>query len=312
MILCATCGKENPAAGSFCVACGGDLLASSGPRTVTLGRTSSPPFSFASPIPGGAEEPSATAMTSCPRCQAQLAPGAAFCGGCGNNMGAASRSNTIFFHQNTVARPKLIGIEADGTEGTVWALEDDEAFAGRTAGPVLLPGDEYVSPKHCRFYFQADRLHVQDLDSLNGVYRRVRGETPLVPGDQLRLGRQLLRIEPMEAAPALTPEGTRMWGSPDPGYRARLIQLLEGGGVGEVFPLEVGDNLVGREQGDVTFPSDRFVSGRHAVISVASDGVRIRDLGSSNGTFVRITAPTALDPGDAILLGGQLLRVELQ
>lgn len=304
MILCATCGKENSAAGSFCIACGGDLLASSGPRTVMVGRSASPPYALAPPV--------AAAGQPCPSCKAMIPPGFAFCGSCGASADPGGRSTTMFFHQNPSPRPRLVGIEADGTEGSVWDLDADEAFAGRSAGPVILAADEYVSPKHCRFFFEGNRLHVQDLDSLNGVYRRVRGEIALVPGDQLRLGRQLLRIEPMEPAPPPTSEGTRMWGSPDPGYRARLIQLLEGGGAGEVFPLEVGDNLIGREQGDVTFPGDRFVSGRHAVISVASEGVRIRDLGSSNGTFVRITSPTALDPGDAILLGGQLLRVELR
>jgi len=308
MILCATCGKENSAAGSFCTSCGADLLASSGPRTVTAAPAGSP--SYARSGHSNGPPPS---NQSCPRCNALIPAGFAFCGSCGAAVETTARSATMFFHQDAPGpRPRLVGIEADGTEGAVWALDESESFAGRSAGPILLASDEYVSPKHCRFFFQGNRLHVQDLESLNGVYRRVRGEISLSPGDQLRLGRQLLRIEPMEPAPPQTTEGTRMWGSPDPGYRARLIQLLEGGGHGEVFPLEVGDNLIGREQGDVTFPLDRFVSGRHAVISVASEGVRIRDLGSSNGTFVRLRGPTPLDPGDAILLGGQLLRVELR
>ena len=41
------------------------------------------------------------------------------------------------------------------------------------------------------------------------------------------------------------------WGSADPGYRARLIQLLEGGGTGEVIPLRAGANAIGRETGEV-------------------------------------------------------------
>ena len=305
MILCATCGKENASTGSFCRGCGNDLRMSSGPRRVSTVRTASPPFAFGAPAEAKA----------CAVCRTPLPEGFAFCGACGTPVEAnvaTQRSGTMFFHVQETPRAKLVGIEPDGTEGTVWNLDGEEAFAGRSAGPVLLPDDPYVSPKHCRFYYQAGKLHVQDLDSTNGIYRRVRGETVLQPGDQLRLGRQLLRIEPMEPAPSQAADGTRMWGSPDPGYRARLLQLLEGGGFGEVFPLEAGDNLVGREVGDVTFPGDRFVSGRHAVVSVAMDGVRIRDLGSSNGTFVRLSAPTALEPGDAILIGARLLRVELR
>ncbi len=302
MILCSHCGKENSAAGRYCRACGGDLLASSGPRRVATARSPSPPLGYAS-TPG----------SPCPSCRAMVPEGFAFCGSCGAQADPGSR--TMVFHSNGpkgAPRARLVGIEADGSDGAVWPIDDAEAFAGRTAGPVVLADDEYVSPRHCRFFFQGSRFHVQDLESTNGVYRRVRGAAALQPGDQLRLGRQLLRIEPMEPAPPLGVEGTRVWGSPDPGYRARLIQILEGGGQGEVFPLAAGDNLIGREQGNVTFPGDRFVSGRHAVISVASEGVRIRDLGSSNGTFVKLNQPTALDPGDALLLGGRLLRVELR
>lgn len=302
MILCATCGKENASTGSFCRGCGNDLRVSNGPRRVATARSVSPAFAFVPP--GDAK--------ACAVCRTPIPEGFAFCGSCGTAVEPnTARSGTMFFQAQEVPRARLVGIEPDGTEGASWALDGEEAYAGRSAGPVLLPDDPYVSPKHCRFFYQGGRLHVEDLGSTNGVYRRVRGEASLQPGDQVRLGRQLLRIEPMEPAPSQSVDGTRMWGSPDPGYRARLIQLLEGGGFGEVFPLESGDNLVGREVGDVTFPGDRFVSGRHAVVSVAVDGVRIRDLGSSNGTFVRLTAPFALDPGDALLLGARLLRVEL-
>ncbi|AKU90699.1 FHA domain-containing protein [Vulgatibacter incomptus] len=300
MILCATCGKENAGEAPFCRSCGHELRTSRGPRRVEIVRSASPGFAFG---PGPDER-------TCPACAALVPPGFAYCGSCGASVPSGSHGTAS--GRPSRLRARLVGIEPDGSEGASWHLDGDEFLAGRSVGPVRLSEDEYVSPRHCRFFYMGERLHVQDLDSLNGVYRRVRGDITLNPGDHLRLGRQLLRIEPMEPAPRLTPEGTRMWGSPDPGYRARLIQLLEGGGVGEVFPLETGDNLVGREQGDIAFPGDRFVSSRHAVISVAPDGVRIRDLGSSNGTFVRLTAATPLDSGDALLLGGRLLRVELR
>ncbi|MEN9799967.1 MAG: hypothetical protein RL653_3664, partial [Pseudomonadota bacterium] len=35
-----------------------------------------------------------------------------------------------------------------------------------------------------------------------------------------------------------------------------------------------------------------------------------RDLGSSNGTFVRLAGPVLVDGGDQLLVGRQLLRVE--
>src|SRR4051812_47241670 len=88
--------------------------------------------------------------------------------------------------------------------------------------------------------------------------------------------------------PRRGPGGAIPWGSPDPGYRFRLIQLLEGGLRGAAFPLKEGDNALGREVGDITFPNDGFVSGRHALLTVRDTRLVIRDFGSSNGTFVRL------------------------
>ena len=69
---------------------------------------------------------------------------------------------------------------------------------------------------------------------------------------------------------------------------------------------------IGREGNDVNFLDDPFISGRHASIEIASDGqMTITDLGSKNGTFVRITDETQLTHGDYVFLGQQLLRVEI-
>jgi hypothetical protein len=45
---------------------------------------------------------------------------------------------------------------------------------------------------------------------------------------------------------------------------------------------------------------------------VRKDQLMVRDAGSSNGTFIRLTGPTFVDNGDHFLMGRQLLRVEIQ
>lgn len=205
-------------------------------------------------------------------------------------------------------------IRRDGQPGPSTLIDRDEVICGRTEGDLLIRDDPSVSPRHARFSVGPEGVSVSDLGSVNGTFLRLRGAHALVPGDEIRVGRQLLRLEPLPhvaARPGSSREGSVAWGSPDPGCRLRLAQMLEGGGVGEVFPLKPGENLLGREAGDVHFPYDRYVSGRHARIEVSESGVTVSDLGSSNGTFIRINGNTPLQPGDQLLVGMQLLRVDV-
>jgi pSer/pThr/pTyr-binding forkhead associated (FHA) protein len=81
--------------------------------------------------------------------------------------------------------------------------------------------------------------------------------------------------------------------------------------VGEALPIAEGEYLFGREEGGMIFPADQSVSRRHAILSVTREGIRVRDLESANGTFLRLRQETTLTPGDHLLLGTQQLRYEL-
>jgi pSer/pThr/pTyr-binding forkhead associated (FHA) protein len=200
-------------------------------------------------------------------------------------------------------------VRHDGVPGATHPIDREVTICGRRDGDVLLPDDGSVSPRHAAFTFRGGRIRVEDLGSASGTFVRIRAPRSLDFGDEIRLGRQLLRLEPMPRPPAVAAPGVP-WGSPDPGYRARLVQILEGGVLGEVMPLRSGANAIGRDTGDVCFPGDRYVSGRHARIDVGEGAITLTDLGSSNGTFLRIGGPAEVGPGDHGLLGMQLLRVE--
>jgi DNA-binding winged helix-turn-helix (wHTH) protein len=72
------------------------------------------------------------------------------------------------------------------------------------------------------------------------------------------------------------------------------------------YPLEHGDNTIGRT-GDVRVRvDDATVSRRHATIAVDGARATVEDLGSKNGTFVRgrrITAREVVADGDVIRFG---------
>lgn len=264
---------------------------------------------------GAAPEPGA-----CAPCGAPLPAGSRFCGQCGAPVTApaatARAATTPPAGGRSTPRPtrpglvvRLTMVRTDGLPGAVHALATPEAICGRTGGSIRVADDPSVSPLHARFTLRDGVLSVEDLGSLNGTFLRIHGPRRLGVGAELRVGRQLLRLEPRGLAPPSTP-GARPFGAADPGSRFRLSQLLEGGGLGEVFPLGEGDNPVGREAGCVTFPADRYVSARHARLDVKGEVVTVEDLGSSNGTFVRLSGPARLAPGNQLLVGGQLLRVD--
>ena len=208
------------------------------------------------------------------------------------------------------ARARISAIARDGSRSADYVLTQPETRVGRAVGEgeVKLDKDQFVAAAHAVFKFDGEQLTIEDGGTANGVFLWFK-ERQLQSGDELRIGRQRLRIEwlPEEAE---TPAEQPLWGSPDPGYVARAVQLLEGGGEGDVFPLKEGENLVGRGSGDVSFPQDGYVSSRHCLVTVADGQIGVKDLGSANGTFVKINGSAAVSPGDLLLVGEQILRVD--
>ena len=54
-----------------------------------------------------------------------------------------------------------------------------------------------------------------------------------------------------------------------------------------------------------------FISAHHAQVSYAEGRLSLTDLGSKNGTFLRLTRESVLQHGDYVFMGQQLLRVEI-
>lgn len=214
-------------------------------------------------------------------------------------------------HMPGALRPKVAirVVRADGGPESVIPMHGEQLLCGRS-GDLAIPDDPFVAETQMRLFFSGTRLAVEDVGGGNGIFTRLRSEREVGIGGEVRIGRQRLVVEPVPPLTAAE-DGSTAWGSPDAGYRFRLVQLLEGGVSGGAFPLKEGDNLLGRENGDITFPTDGFVSGRHAILNVAPDRVILRDLGSSNGTFLRLAAPIFVESGDQFLIGRQLVRVEM-
>jgi pSer/pThr/pTyr-binding forkhead associated (FHA) protein len=80
--------------------------------------------------------------------------------------------------------------------------------------------------------------------------------------------------------------------------RARLVLIARDGGEGPGYP--VGDGAdIGRTEGNIIVGDDRYVSPRHARIQARVGGYYLRDLGSTNGIYVRIPFTRPTDPRPA-------------
>ncbi len=281
---------------------------------------SAPATGTAPAAPAKAEQPAAGA--ECPKCGAKLEPDDVFCSSCGHRLGEeTAKGRTQFMHVASpeVAkkpRARLVLIKPDGTEGTVFNLAAEKTTIGRTHGIIMFPKDPYISPRHADLVFKEGELAINDLDSLNGIYYRMTGEVQIYPGTYFRIGRQLLRLEipgDFQQMDIQAPQGddSTFWGSPPPQVWARLVQVLEGGKIGEIHLLTQPELIIGREEGEVRFPEDGFISSRHCLLNNKDGDCHLRDLGSSNGTYLRIRKSHTLKHEDRIQIGNQVLKVDI-
>ncbi|HVP66974.1 MAG TPA: GGDEF domain-containing protein [Anaeromyxobacteraceae bacterium] len=112
------------------------------------------------------------------------------------------------------------------------------------------------------------------------------------------------------SSPAEPPSGERTdsWSlAPRPHSERRpYLLVLSGPQFGEMFALDRGvEQVLGREAGVPVRLRDAGVSRRHASVFPTSDGARLRDLGSQNGTYVdglRVT-DCRLQDGQRVHLG---------
>lgn len=310
---CPNCMTLNAATFKFCARCGTPLGATNAPQPpapkASAAAAPRPPTVAPRPAAPAAARPPApppasatrppTAARPAPPPPPKPAPG-------------ATRPPPPAPKPAAPARPRarVSAIARDGSRSADFVLVKDETRVGREVpdAEVKLDKDPFIAPLHAVFKFDGPQLVVQDSGSPNGVFLWLK-ERELSAGDELRIGRQRLRIEWMPEEPETLSEQP-LWGSPNPGYTARAVQLLEGGGEGDIFPLKAGDNLVGRGTGDVSFPGDGYVSSKHATITVSEGALAVKDLGSANGTFVRINGQAAVSSGDLLLVGEQILRVD--
>jgi pSer/pThr/pTyr-binding forkhead associated (FHA) protein len=205
-------------------------------------------------------------------------------------------------------------------------IDGPSLTAGREEDSDLVLDDASVSRKVAIFELDGERLRVRDAGSLVGliVNGQPADEADLQRGDVVEAGPFMLEVgggpEPVARPPeptsgdTLSPREThpsverprRAVGvvrHPDDATEAPLLALRPRGA--DRIELAEGTHVVGRDPACRVALVTGAVSKRHAEIEVSADAVTLRDLGSTNGTFVngsRITSQQIFD-GDQLRFG---------
>lgn len=249
----------------------------------------------------------------CRSCYSPVPAGHKFCGKCGTaTENPAGQTPEFFGEMQTPGKAKLILIKGEGMDGISYHLNSTEHLAGRMEGAILFTEDKWLSPKHANFFYRDDRLEVRDEGSCNGVYVCFRKEASIKDGSMFLAGEQVFKVERVsEYIDDPADDGTYFFASPRREPSFRIIQILEGGGHGMVVHAKNNKVEIGREGGDMNFPNDPYISSRHLRVEMAGSALKLVDLGSKNGTYLKISGEKALTHGDYLFIGKQLLRVEI-
>ena len=316
-VTCGRCRGDNSSDMSYCQFCGARLASGTPeqPLPPAAAPAPLPPMPPPPPPPPAAPPPAPLEATP------GMTPGDR-AGALADAPPTFARGVGVTTHRyappaETTAPARLVVIAQDGSPGRHYELADSQTDVGREEGAILLPNDPFVSPRHARVARRNGRFFVSDLGSVNGVFVRLREPQQLEHTDLVLIGLEVLRFETVSDAerglgPALE-RGTQLFGSPAARRHARLCERTVEGTTRDIYYLTRDETVIGREAGDIVFTADPFMSRRHAAfVRAAKDGsFTVRDLGSSNGTYLAIRGEHEVRNGDHLRIGQHLFRLDV-
>jgi len=129
---------------------------------------------------------------------------------------------------------------------------------------------------------------------------------------------------PKPAAPAAPPPSAAPAAAA--AFKAKFT-VVRGGRKGQEFPLEEGNNLIGRWDPETgSFPEvdldaddpEAKISRKHALCRIENGKITVEDIGSLNGTYVnrgqrlQPGSPTDIKNGDEIIIGKTFLKLVVE
>lgn len=188
---------------------------------------------------------------------------------------------------------QLVVLHPDGTPEELFPISKDITTIGRSGADVTCD-DVYMADQHARLVKRAGGHAIEDTGSGSGVWIRTQGAggRPLKEADVVWVGGQILMA---------TKQGEH-W----------AVAHYDGEGAYKAtYPIGERGAFVGRGSEVTLDPADMSLSRRHAQFRVEGGVLNVFDLGSKNGTYVKLTAPLALANGDEFRVASKRFRFEM-
>lgn len=293
---CSNCGRVNPASAVYCLDCGHKLR-----ETANVVSPGAGPFVQASPSPAPAVN---GALEHCPRCGVDNPPGVRFCRMCGYDLRASAEPQSPAPPASSGAIPSAPSSpppasappKASSPSASVHCPRCGSGFDRSMSfcGVCGLPAADLVSSGA-----SSPSPAPMPAAAVPPSTRAVPASAPVVAAAQAA-----------EAAGRVESR-TDNFGAVAVQAGSQLVTILKDGSEGPVHRLTGAVTDIGRYEGNVTLPDDPYLSPRHARIQKRGERHYLRDLGSVNGIFYRIREPVDLAHGDVVLVGQQVLRLEV-
>lgn len=245
----------------------------------------------------------------CSRCGMPVRQGFKFCNVCGAQVVEVECDEATVLPYSVYIGPQGRAVrQLTGKDAGRFFPIYPAGTIGRDDADIELTEDETMSPCHLRISVRSDGTWLEDLDSLNGVFLKIKDKAVLRDNDIIRAGDRYFMYE-FYAPERFTEEfGTEFYAAPHRGERFRLIEILSGGRRGRACMAPDGGIVVGRMEGDFIFPEDKRMSDKHFTIRWTQRGGILVDH-SANGTFIQIHEPIRVEGGDIFFAGQHLFQI---
>lgn len=200
----------------------------------------------------------------------------------------------------------------DNRQPSMW-LVDPRISIGRDKSNALVINDEGVSVFHAEIRQEDGKVFIWDSGSVNGTFvngEKVTGKREVKAGDVIRFHLiDVQLIDPSKGPAAELPAAVKrdLEKAALPQWQ---VKALTGTISGKMILVD-GTKIIGRDPGCDIPISGAHVSRRHAELSMRGGKLWVKDLGSSNGTFVngKRTEEVQLKNGDEVKFDAMTFKI---